>query len=110
MGYDESVADRVRKALAGVDGVSEKKMFGGIAFMVRGNMCCGVIRDKLMVRVGPEAYGSMLEKPHVHEMDFTGRPLTGFLYVEAQGFGSSKELKYWVRMATGYALSLPAKG
>ncbi len=109
MGYDEAVASRVRKALGKIDGVSEKKMFGGLAFMVYGNMCCGVLQDKLMVRVGPEAYRPLLSKPFAHEMDFTGKPLTGFLYVEAKGFSTTKDLNFWVKKSLDYVLGLPAK-
>lgn len=109
MAYEEGVADRVRREFLKIDGVTEKKMFGGIAFMVHGNMCCGVIDDRLMVRVGPEAYKASLTKPNVHEMDFTGRPLKGFLYVEPAGFKSVKDLRYWINNAVKYVITLPRK-
>ena len=73
MAYDEAVARRVREALAGTPDVVEKRMFGGIAFMVRGNMCCGVIGDRLMLRVGPKGYETALSRPHAKPMDFTGK-------------------------------------
>lgn len=109
MAYSEAVAGRVRKALGAQRGLSEKKMFGGIAFLVRGNMCCGVIGDELMVRVGPEAYAAALARPHVREMDFTGKPLKGYVYVEPAGFRSAPSLAAWMKQATGFAGSLPAK-
>ena len=75
MAYDERLAERVRQFLKGRRGISEKKMFSGVAFLVRGNMCCGVNGDELMVRVGPDAYGAALRRPPAREMDFTGRAL-----------------------------------
>ena len=109
MAYDEAVAGRVRKALAGATDVVEKKMFGGIAFMVRGNMCCGVIGDRLMLRVGPDGYEAALSHPHAKPMDFTGRPMKGMVYVEPEGFTSPRDLKTWIEKAMEFVLSLPAK-
>jgi len=109
MAYDEAVARRVRKALAGSPELVEKKMFGGIAFMLRGNMCCGVIGDRLMVRVGPDGYEAALSRPHAGPMDFTGRPMKGMVYVGSAGFASAGDLKGWIAKAMEFALSLPAK-
>ena len=109
MAYDEDTAKRVRGALGKTPGVVEKRMFGGIAFLVRGNMCCGVIGDRLMLRVGPEGYDSALARPHAQEMDFTGKPMKGLVYVEPEGFASSRDLKAWVEKALRFTLSLPAK-
>lgn len=109
MAFDEAVAGRVREALAGAPDVVEKRMFGGIAFMVRGNMCCGVIGDRLMLRVGPKGYETALSRPHVKVMDFTGRPMKGMVYVEPSGFVSSRDLRMWIEKAMEFALSLPAK-
>ena len=109
MAFDETVAGRVRKALAGAQSVVEKRMFGGIAFMVHGNMCCGVIGDRLMLRVGPDGYEAALSRPHAKPMDFTGRPMKGMVYVEPAGFASGGDLKAWIARATGFALSLPPK-
>jgi TfoX/Sxy family transcriptional regulator of competence genes len=109
MAFDEAVAERVRKALAGSPDVVGKKMFGGIAFMVRGNMCCGVIGDRLMVRVGPEGYEAALSRPHARPMDFTGRPMKGLVFVAPAGFASAGELKGWIARAMEFALSFPAK-
>lgn len=109
MAIDEAVARRVRDALGKTQGVVEKRMFGGIAFMVRGNMCCGVIGDRLMLRVGPEAYDTALSRPHAKPMDFTGRPMKGMIYVEPEGFASPVDLKKWIGRALEFSLSLPAK-
>jgi len=109
MAYDEAVAERVRGALGNTPGVVEKRMFGGVAFMVRGNMCCGVIGDRLMLRVGPKAYEAALARPHAKTMDFTGRPMKGLVYVEPAGFASPRDLKKWIERAMEFALSLPAK-
>jgi len=109
MAFDEAVAGRVREALAGAPDVVEKKMFGGIAFMVRGNMCCGVIGDRLMLRVGPDGHEAALSRPHARPMDFTGRPMKGMVYVEPAGFASAADLKSWIARAMEFTLSLPAK-
>jgi TfoX/Sxy family transcriptional regulator of competence genes len=109
MAFDEAVAGRVREALAGAPDVIEKKMFGGVAFMVLGNMCCGVIGDRLMLRVGPKGYEAALARPHAKTMDFTGRPMKGLVYVEPAGFASPRDLKKWIERALEFALSLPAK-
>ncbi len=74
----------------------EKKMMGGLCFMVNNKMCCGIVKEKLMARVGPEFYEDALKKPHCSEMNFTGRPLKGFVYVEPEGIDQKKELSYWI--------------
>lgn len=84
-------------------------MFGGIAFMVRGNMCCGVVKDELMVRVGPDRYEEALARPHARPMDFTGRPMKGMLFVAEPGFRTDEALAQWVALASEYAASLPPK-
>lgn len=109
MAFDEAVANRVRAALGKIPDVVERKMFGGIAFMVRGNMCCGVIGDRLMLRVGPDGYEEALSRPHAKPMDFTGRPMKGMVYVGTAGFASAGDLKGWIGRAMAFALSLPAK-
>ncbi len=109
MAYSEKLAGRVRAILDGHPGLSERKMFGGMAFMLNGNMCCGVINDDLMVRVGPEAYEASLERAHGREMDFTGRPMRGMLYVSAAGLRSRKALARWVERGVEFAESLPKK-
>jgi len=109
MAYDEAVAKRVRSALGKNPDVVEKRMFGGVAFMVRGNMCCGVIGDRLMLRVGPKGYEASLSRSHARAMDFTGRPMKGLVYVEPEGFASARDLEAWIERAMEFALSLPAK-
>lgn len=109
MAYDEKLADRVRGALKRRRGISEKKMFGGLAFLVNGHMACGVIGDELMVRVGPDAYDEALQKPGAREMDFTGRPMKGMVYVRPRGIRPASKLEAWVEQGLSYARSLPPK-
>ena len=109
MAYDESLAGRVRQVLKRRRGISEKKMFGGLAFLVHGHMACGIIGRDLMVRVGPEAYEAALDKAGARPMDFTGRPLTGVVYVDACGYGRAASLRAWVEQGLSFARSLPAK-
>ncbi len=109
MAYDETIAERVRSALQKHRGVVERRMFGGLAFMLRGHMCCGVLGGELMVRVGPEAHEAALSRPHVRKMDFTGKPLRGFVYVAPAGLASAADLEAWIARATQFVSSLPAK-
>ena len=107
MAYDERLAARVRKSLATCKGIAEKKMFGGLAFLMGGRMCCGVLNDDLVVRIGSGRYATALSRPHARPMDFTGRPITGFLYVGPRGIRTGAALSKWLREATDYAASLP---
>jgi TfoX/Sxy family transcriptional regulator of competence genes len=109
MAFSEEAAARIRRTLAGREGVAERKMFGGLAFLVRGHMCCGVIGDRLMVRVGPDAYEKALRRPHAREMDFTGRPMRGMVYVDPGGFASPQALQEWVESGLRFAASLPPR-
>ncbi|MCH8031581.1 MAG: TfoX/Sxy family protein [Bacteroidetes bacterium] len=109
MAYNEGLAQRIREMLTGRDDVVEKKMFGGLCFMVRGHMSFGIIKDELMVRVGKEAYEKSLAQPHAREMDFTGRSLKGMVYVAPEGFESDADLAAWVGKGTANAESLPPK-
>lgn len=109
MAYDEKLAGRLRKALRGAGTVSEKKMFGGIAFMLNGNMCCGVINDLMMARVGLEAYSGALEMPHARPMDFTKKPMKGYVYVEPGGLRSDEQLREWLGRCTEFVRTLPEK-
>ena len=84
-------------------------MFGGLAFLLRGNMCVGVVGDELMVRVGPESYDEAVRQPHAREMDFTGRPMKGFVYIACEGFESDADLQRWVARGVRFAASMPAK-
>jgi len=107
--YDTALADRVRGTLAPELAFTEMKMFGGLAFMVGGNMACGIVADDLMVRVGPEAYAECLLRPHARPMDFTGRTMKGMLFVGAAGLAGD-DLGEWVGLGLEYAGSLPPKG
>ena len=109
MPYDEGVAERLREVFAGRDDIVEKRMFGGIAFMHRGNICCGIVKDVLMARVGPDTYESALARPHARKMDFTGKALKGFVYVDPPGFAENDALREWVSLCEQFTASLPAK-
>jgi len=109
MAYDDGVAQRVREALTDCADVIEKKMFGGLCFMVRGHMCCGVTGGELMVRVGPDGYQTALNEPHAREMDFTGKPLKGLVYVAMKGFEDDNDLQAWVDRGLGFVRTLPPK-
>lgn len=109
MAFDEGLAQRIREALGGRDAVTERKMFGGIAFMVGGNMACGVNGDALMVRVGADGHDDAIAEPHVRVMDFTNRPMRGFLYVEPDGLRTPEDLARWVAAGADHAASLPPK-
>ena len=99
MAYDETLASRVRRALTRRVVIEERATFGGLAFMVRGHMCCGVVKDKLMVRVDPNAYEQLLGEPGAQLMDFTGRPMRGFLFVTGAGLSTPRALEAWIARA-----------
>ncbi len=109
MAYDEGLAQRIREALGDRPEVSEKRMFGGLAFLLRGNMSVGVIKDELLVRVGPSAHPTLVREPHAREMDFTGRAMKGFVFVASPGLESEADLLRWLERGTSFAASLPAK-
>ena len=109
MAYDEKLVVRVRKVLAGYKAVTEIKMFGGICFMHKGNMLCGVDGDRLMVRVGPEQYDDVLSMKHARVMDITGKPMKGFIFVHEEGFRDLKQLKKWIELGLNFTASLPPK-
>jgi hypothetical protein len=109
MAYDEEFAERVRDALALREEVTERRMFGGIAFMLAGNMACGVLGDELIVRTGPEDTERALAESHTRAFDFTGRPMNGFVVVAPEGIVSDEELTGWVDAGADFAASLPAK-
>lgn len=108
MAYDETLAARVRTLLASRSDVSERKMFGGLTFLVGGNMCCGVNDDELIVRLDPEREDEALARPHARPMDFTGRPMRGFVTVRPEGLDDER-LRQWVGDAVARAASLPPK-
>lgn len=109
MAFDSTLAGRIRAALLARDNVSEKKMFGGLCFMVRGHMCCGVEGRNLMLRVGPERYAAALARVHARPMDFTGKPLKGFVFVSPAGVRTARQLESWLAPALANAESLPAR-
>lgn len=108
MSYDEKAAERVRKALSGRRSVSEKKMFGGIAFMLNGAMCCGVLKDDLVVRVGAALGPKALAQPHARQFDFTGKPMTSIVYVAPAGYRSGAALGKWIRWGAAHAAASAA--
>ena len=109
MAYDEGLAHRIREVLGDDPDLIEKKMFGGVGFMLRGNMACGVNQDDLIVRVGPEQYETELARPHARPFDFTGRPMTGWVMVGPEGYQEDQELADWVERGLRFAASLPPK-
>ena len=109
MAFDERLADRIRTALGRRKGLTEKKMFGGIGFLANGNMCCGVHKDEMIVRIAPDETASALKQAHTRRFDLTGRPMNGWLLVEPAGLKSAAGLKKWVEVAAKYASTLPVK-
>jgi TfoX/Sxy family transcriptional regulator of competence genes len=107
--YDEHLASRIREILSELRDVDERKMFGGLAFMVDGHMCCGVTGDDLMLRLGPDQAEKALEEPQVRPMDFTGRPLRGYVFVDAAAVSTESELRRWLRLARDFIATLPPK-
>lgn len=109
MAYDEALAERVRGRLARKRGFSERRMFGGLCFLLNGNMCAGIVDSTLMLRVGPQRYAAALARPHAREMDFTGRPLKGMVYVDPRGVGTDAALERWLALALEFVRALPEK-
>ena len=109
MAFDEGLAERIREVLHADQGVTERKMFGGLAFMLRGNMLVGILGDRLMARVGPDAHPQALTRPHVRPMDFSGRPMKGYVYVDPPGYLEDDALAEWVQLCRTFVLGLPAK-
>ena len=109
MTYDEGLAERIRSVIGDDPGVEERKMFGGLAVLLHGNMACGVLGEELMVRVGPDAWDEALDLPHAREMDFTGRSMRGMVYVGVDGIAEDDDLAAWVERGLAFAGSLPPK-
>jgi TfoX/Sxy family transcriptional regulator of competence genes len=109
MAYSERLASRIREILAESEDADERKMFGGLAFMVNGHMTCGVIRDDLMLRLGADRAEQALEEPHVRPMDFTGRPMKGYVYVATPGLRTEARLRRWLELAREFVQTLPPK-
>jgi TfoX/Sxy family transcriptional regulator of competence genes len=111
MAYDEDLANRIRELLAAEDGVAEQRMFGGLAFLIGGNMAVAVSgQGGLMVRVEPDETDALLAKPHARPFEMRGREMHGWLRVDAAGLRTKRQLEPWVRRGVGYARSLPPKG
>ena len=110
MAYDERLAQRIRDALAGNQAITEKKMFGGIAFFRHGLMFVGVSNSSLMARVGKENHAESLDRKHVRVMDFTGRPMQGYVFVDAQGIRTEAQLRFWLERCEQFVATLPPKG
>lgn len=109
MAYDEQLARRVRTLLRDRRGVTEKKMFGGLAFLAGSRMFCGIVKNDLMVRVGPERYDEALRKPHVRPMDFTGKPMKGYVFVGPAACKSAKALAGWLARSADFVATLGSK-
>ena len=109
MPHDEKVAERLRAVLKRRKGFTEKKMFGGIAFLLHGHMCVGVLEDELVLRLGDERAAEALEEPHTRPMDFTGKPMRSMIYVGPKGFRTEDDLRGWVERAVRFARSLPPR-
>lgn len=108
MAYDLKLAERVRSKLNETPFV-EKKMFGGVGFLLNGNMACGVNKDNLIVRIDPEKQNTLLKKPHTKPFDLTGKPMKGWLVVEAEGVKTNKQVSAWVKEGVAFASTLPPK-
>lgn len=107
--YDEGLAQRIREILDEHTEFTERKMFGGLAFMVRGNMCLGLSGEPVMARVGRERHAEMLTRPHVREMDFTGRPMAGYIYMDPEGVEEDEPLRELIDICLAFNRTLPAK-
>lgn len=109
MAFDETLAQRVRVVLEGSPGIAEKRMFGGLAFLKHGHMFVGISGEKLMARVGKDSHAASLARAHVRPMDFTGRPMVGYVYVEPAGLAKDTDLTFWVKHCEAFVMTLPAK-
>ena len=110
MAYDETLAKRMRAVLEKEDTIMEEKhMFGGIGFLLHGNMACGVHKDWLIIRIGPDRYEEVLAMSHVREFDMTGRPMKGWVIVDSEGYQDDVELEEWIQAGLDFAAALPKK-
>jgi TfoX/Sxy family transcriptional regulator of competence genes len=109
MAFDEKLVARVRESLGVKRGITEKKMFGGIAFLLNGKMFCGVRKDELMVRVGPEKHNKAVSHKHVLIMNHVGKPVMGFVFVDSSGLKSKKNLEKWLEMGKAHVPTLAKK-
>ena len=109
MAFDEGLAERVRNLVGPSEGLSERKMCGGLCFLLSGNMCFGIVGSELMVRVGPDAYPETLTMRYAREMDFTGRSMRGMVFVSEDGISEDEHLEKWLERGMAFAGSLPPK-
>ena len=109
MGYDAAIADRLRALFADRADVAEKRMVGGLSFVVDGNMCCGVNGSALMVRVGPDAREAALAEPHVRSLEMGGRLVRGFVLIDPEGFPTDAALTAWVQRGLDFVGTLPKR-
>lgn len=109
MAYDESLAARLREAVGKRAGVTEKEMFGGLALLLHGNMFIGILGADLMVRVGPKAHDECVKQPGARPMDFTGKPMKGYLFVGPQATSTAAAIKPWVGRTIAFVETLPKK-
>ena len=107
MAFDERLGDRMRDALSATREISEKRMFGGLCFLWRGKMFAGILGDELLLRIGPERQPSALLQPHVRVMDFTGKPMKGYIYVGPEAIDADAALEQWLQEALAFTQSLP---
>ena len=109
MAYDDELAERLREVFSNRLDIEEKKMFGGLAFLMNGNMCCGVIDKNVVLRLGKQGAEKALEERHTREMDFTGTPLASMVYLRPAGYKTDEDLRGWVKRAVDFTKTLPAK-
>jgi TfoX/Sxy family transcriptional regulator of competence genes len=109
MAYSQSLVERIRHIVSRQRGVTEKKLFGSICFLLNGNLLVGVWKDSLIARVGKDAYAAALQEEYVTEFDVTGRPMKGWVMVDPDGIDSDQQLKYWIEQATQFVRTLPIK-
>ena len=109
MAYNPKLGLKLAQLLAKRKGVTQKFMFGGVAYMLNGHMFVGIVKDDLMVRVGPDAHDRLVKAPHARTMDFTGRPMKGYIFVSPDGWKTSASLAKWVGHGEKFVLTLPAK-
>ncbi len=109
MAYDEKLAERMRSRLKGTRNLAERKMFGGVGFLINGNMACGVIKQDVILRLSDGDFGAALKKQHVRVFDMTGRPMKGWVFVAPAGVSTDRALRAWMDKAITYARSLPPK-
>jgi len=109
MACDEGLVERIRIELQGTHGAGEKRMFGGVCFTLNGNMMCGVVKDQLMARIGETAYEAALKRKHVKPMDFTGKPMRGYVFVTSEGLAEDEALRYWIKLSQSFVAAMPIK-